>query len=303
MVSKDDDGVRLGVVAGVDIGGTGTRFLAMTQDRTIVARRVVETPTPQYPGSASEFLIANIRQLVEPFMLRGIGIGASGPVGSDGTIQNPDTLPAFTGEPLVDRLTKAFDVTVTLDNDAVCAAIAEYGVGAGRGTRRLLHVTLGTGVGTALIIDGAPLRGGDGVHPEGGHVSVSGETQLCYCGRTSCWEQRASRQALQRAAAHLLGRKDNDPGVIAELAVRADAGDTAAIDVFCEYGRGIADGLATLLALYRPERVVLGGSAAKYLPYYHRAICEALDPLNAWISHPEITKTALDDFGGAILAS
>jgi glucokinase len=301
MASKGgNDDAHVGVVAGVDIGGTGTRFLAMTRDRTIVARSIIETPSSRSAGTASEFLIANIQQLVEPFTLQGIGIGASGPVDPDGTIQNPDTLPAFTGEPLVDRLTKAFRVAVTVDNDAACAAIAEHGVGAGRGVESLLHVTLGTGVGTALIIGGALLRGGDRMHPEGGHISVPGQTPDCYCGRSSCWEQRASRQALQRAAAELLGRPANDPGAMSELGARADAGEATAIDVFCHYGRGVADGLATLLALYRPERVVLGGSAAAYLPYYHRALREALQPLKAWISQPEIVKTELDDYGGAI---
>lgn len=301
MASKRGDrGAPVRVVVGVDIGGTGTRFLAMTPDRSIVARSIVATPTSRSTGTASEFLIANVQQLVEPYLLQGIGIGASGPVDPDGTIQNPDTLPAFTGEPLVDGLTRAFRVPVTVENDAACAAIAEHGVGAGRGAASLLHVTLGTGVGTAVIVGGVLVRGGDGVHPEGGHISVPGRTPDCYCGRVSCWEQRASRQALQRAAAVLLGMPADDPRAMAELAAQADAGDAAANDVFSQYGRGVADGLATLLALHRPARVVLGGSAGAYLPYYRRAIHDALRPLKAWISQPEIVMTELDDFGGAI---
>jgi len=285
-------------VVGIDIGGTGTRFIVMNSEREILARATVATPAS---GVAPDtFLIKQIELVTGGIPFRAIGIGASGPIDAQSTIQNPDTLPAFTGAPLPSALATHFGVPITIDNDAVCAAIAEQEIGAGRGKGSLVHVTLGTGIGVAVLVNGTALRGGDGEHPEAGHISVPGSTTLCYCGRHSCWEQAASRQALQRTASLILGLEATDRTAVDALASRADEGDARAISAFGDYGVRVADGLATLLALHRPEAIILGGSGARHLRLYRRALLAALASLGPWISSPSLLGTELDDFGGAV---
>jgi glucokinase len=288
------------VLVGVDIGGTGTRFVALTPGLDLVARAAIATPRDVSTSDAFAALASGLRSVSDGHRPLAIGIGASGPVDPAGIIRNPDTLPAFTDVGLVDWLRDEFRVPVAIDNDAVCAAIAEHDIGAGRGARSMVHVTLGTGVGVALLLDGTPVRGADGQHPEAGHITVSGTTARCYCGRESCWEQRATRRSLQRTAAGVLDRDQDDAEAISDLARRAAAGDPDARTVFDQYGAAVAEGLATLLAVHRPATVVLGGSAAEHFDLLERGLWAALGPLGSWISHPTIRRTELDDFGGAV---
>jgi len=286
------------IVVGIDIGGTGTRFAVFGPNREILRRGSVETPGR---GAAVDaFLIDQVERITAGFRLQSIGIGASGPIDVHGTIQNPDTLPAFTGVALTSTLSTHFGVPVVIDNDAACAAVAEHAIGAGQGKSSLVHVTLGTGIGVAVLVDGVALRGSDGEHPEAGHISVSGSTTRCYCGRASCWEQAASRQTLQRTASLMLGLAPTEPTAVDALANRASNGDARAMAAFDHYGTRVADGLATLLAIYRPQAVILGGSGARHLALYRGSLLASLESLGDWISSPTLLGTQLDDFGGAV---
>jgi glucokinase len=284
------------VAIGIDIGGTGTRFVAVepaTGD--VLSRHTV--PTPHDPDAVTHFLREHIQTVARALRPVAVGIGASGPIDTDGVIRNPDTLPAFTGQPVTEIVAAVVPGPVLVDNDAVCAALAERRVGAARRSPRSLHITLGTGVGVCLLQGDTPFRLPDGTHPEGGHIAVSLTTTPCYCGRGACWEQAASRRTLQRDAARILGRSPTDVNVIDDLAARSDRD---ARQAFHDYGTGIAAGLGTLLALYGPDLVVIGGSAARHLPLYSGAILAALGALGRWIPSPHIVGTRLDDYGGAI---
>lgn len=286
------------VVVGVDIGGTGTRFVAVepaTGD--LLARSTAPTPHSCGPGAVDAFLREHIQEVARARRLVAVGIGASGPVDAGGVIRNPDTLPAFTGLPITEMVADLTSGPVIIENDAVCAALAERSVGAARQSPRSLHLTLGTGVGVCLLDGDTPFRLPDGTHPEGGHIAVSLSTTPCYCGRTACWEQAASRRNLQNTAAGILGRSTTDAHVIDDLATR---GDLIARQAFHDYGIAVAAGLGTLLTLYGPDLVVIGGSAARHLPLYRDAIRDALAALGRWIPHHQVVGTQLDDYGGAI---
>ena len=289
------------VVVGIDIGGTGTRFVAIDPTMNqVITRATTATPTTGTPEDILSFLQDQIARVTRGQRPIGIGIGASGPVDLDGVIRNPDTLPAFTGPPLLDRLKHITDGPIVIDNDAVCAALAEHLLGAAHSSPRSLHITLGTGVGVCLLNDDRPYRNHDGTHPEGGHISIATPTTRCYCGRPACWEQAASRRTLQRAAARILNRPPNDQSVISDLAARAQHDDPVARAAFSTYGETIADGLGTLITLYGPTIIVIGGSAAAHLDLFHQSIETSLNALNGWIPHHHIVRTALDDYGGAI---
>lgn len=291
-----------GLVVGIDIGGTGTRFVAAdAATLTVTGRATVPTPAEgTHPEVIADLLTAQIDHVARGRRPLAVGVGASGPIDLDGIIRNPDTLPALTGLPLLEMLKATTDGPAVVDNDAVCAALAEHALGAAQGSRRSLHITLGTGIGVCLLLDDQPFRLPDGTHPEGGHITVATPTRPCYCGRGSCWEQAASRRALQHAAADLLRQPSHDQRVLPELADRADHHDPAALAIYQRYGQAVADGLGTLLTLYGPTTVVLGGSAAQHLHHYQSAITQSLAPLRAWIPPHQIVRTRLDDYGGAI---
>ncbi|MGV8979018.1 MAG: ROK family protein [Cellulomonas sp.] len=291
------------VVVGVDLGGTGTRVVVMSAAGHLLDHRTVATPTILEHETPGMFLARQIETALAGRPVAAIGIGASGPIDDHGMIRNLDTLPAFTGAPLVDELSATFSAPVRIENDAACAAVAESRIGAGRGADDLLHVTLGTGIGVALVVGGAPVRGADGTHPEAGHISVATPTPACYCGRRSCWEQGASRQALQHSAASRLGLRPDDHTAIELLAAQADAGDPAAKAVFAAYGAVLADGLATLLAVVRVSTVVLGGSASAHFRQFEPIVTAELAALSGWISTARLLPTELDDRGGAIGAA
>ncbi|MEA9986783.1 MULTISPECIES: ROK family protein [Subtercola] len=287
------------VTVGIDIGGTATRIVVV-RGTQIVASTIVSTPTVR--NDALPTLLSSIRAVMasapgaEGEMSR-VGIGASGPILAGGVIDNPESLPALSGWNFVDRLGELLGVDCRIDNDAVTAALAEVTVGAGRLDTGVLVMTLGTGVGVALMRSGIPFRGADGVHPEAGHITVDAPSSPCYCGRRHCLEQTASRTALQRLATHA-----GFPADLEVLAHAASEGDPGAQRVFLEYGTRIGEGLGELCTQHRPTIVVLGGSAATYLPHFRSGVEGALAALTS-APVPALRQTALGDLGGALGAA
>ena len=284
----------LSVTVGVDLGGTGTRIVALDRTGAVQGERTIMTP--HHSGSsdsAVEELSSQIRAAAGDMAIVGVGIGASGPVDARGVIRNDDTLPAFSHIPLTDMLTDRLGVACVIDNDAVTAAVGEHVHGAGRGATSLLMVTLGTGIGAALLVDGQPVRAADGSHPEAGHIPVPGIPAPCYCGLSTCWEQLASRTALDELTS----------GQTAEYASRAAEGDVVAETVFDAYGARVAAGLEILLPLCRPDRLVLGGGAAQYLPLFAPALDEGLRRNPGYEWNPPRCAAALGAMSGAIGAA
>ena len=286
-------------MVGIDLGGTATRTVVVLGGE-VLASRVTSTPVDS--STAMSVLEGAVDAVLQEAGratddLLGIGIGASGPIDAAGVIQNPESLPALTGLDLIGALSARFATPVVVENDAATAAVAEFSVGAGQGSRSMLIVTLGTGVGVAVVREGVLFRGGDGMHPEGGHVTVPGEEAPCYCGRLTCLEQTASRSALQRAASAVRGNGD-----LNDLASTAEAGHQDALAVFARFGQRLADGLIELSTQHRPEVVVLAGSAAAYLPHFQAAL-EMRLALTTSAPVPRVRVTGLGDFGGAIGAA
>jgi glucokinase len=281
------------VTVGVDLGGTGTRIVVLDADGTV--RRETSSPTAAgiSPTRAAAELADSIAAAAAGFALRAVGIGASGPVDRLGVIRNPDTLPAYSDVPITDIINDRLGIGCVIDNDAVTAAIGEHNNGAGRGSDTLLVVTLGTGIGVALLCHGHAARAADGSHPEAGHLAVNGPSAPCYCGLPTCWEQLASRTALDR----LTGNRS------AELAIKARTGDPDAAAVFDVYGRRVGAGLGTLLTLLKPDRVVIGGGAARYLDLAETGMRRSLRRAPGFTAVLELRAAELGNLAGAIGAA
>ena len=288
---------------GIDLGGTGTRFVAVDESGAVVARSAFATPTGIAPDAARSFLVEQARAVASGRPIAALGIGASGPVDTAGVIRNRATLPAFTDVDLLAMIAAELTAPVRIENDAVTAALFEAHCGAAVGYDSALMVTLGTGVGVAALRRMEPVRGADGTHPEAGHLSVSRAHAPCYCGRAACWEQLVSRSALQRAAGSVLPSPTGTPADIdaaVELFIR---GDPDAVGIFDAFGRYLAEGLADLLTVFRSSCVVLGGSAAQYRRAFGRAFDRRLAEIDVYRDTSPVLVSSAGDFGGAIGAA
>jgi len=277
------------IVVGIDLGGTHVRAGAFDAAGDLLAMR--ETPTEAQRGAQAG--LQRIEQLVEQVWresgaesLAGIGIGCTGPVDVGlGVINNPYTLPGWENVPIVSRLQERFGVPVTLENDADVAALGEYWRGAGQSIRRLYAVTVGTGVGTALILDGEIYRGLNNAHPDGGHIVIDPVGPPCYCGANGCWESLCAGPAIARMAQQadlsgsiLLAMADGvperiDARLVAEAARRGDLLASAVIRRAAYY---FSLGIVNVITLFVPEMIVLSGgvmrSADLFLPVLREVI-------------------------------
>jgi glucokinase len=294
------------VTLGVDLGGTGTRVVALDPGGAVIRSETFRTAEVAAPGhdargrssGALQGLLARLAGVGRDLDVAGVGIGASGPVAADGIIDNVATLPAYTGLDLCSFINGATGWRCVIDNDAAAAAAGEYAYGAGRGSRTCVVVTLGTGIGVGVVTGGELFRAGDGTHPETGHIAVHEAPVPCYCGLPHCWEQAASRTALERLTGAACAAVTP-----AEAASAARGGDAGARRAFERYGVQLAAGLGTLLTVFRPDRVVLGGSAAQYLDLFAAALTAALGRQAPYQWTPPILAAELGDLAGAVGAA
>jgi glucokinase len=246
-------------VIGVDVGGT--KILAGVVGRGGEIERTAERPTPV--ESQAELLGA-LDDAVEE--LREESVSALG-FGICSTIdQAAGTVVSSVHVPLADiafrdRMSERFGLPVAIDNDANAAALAEWKAGAGRGVNDMVMLTLGTGIGGGLILDGKPYRGATGAGAELGHMVLQYGGAPCGagCPGHGHFETLASGQAADRAAELLYGPGSNAQ----ELVTRAEEGEPQAIEALAELGRKLGAGIAGLVNIFEPELVVLGGGFAK----------------------------------------
>jgi len=253
------------VIGAVDIGGTKIAVGIVDADGRVLARR--ECPTngdAEYSHALSniqEMLHATARQANS--QISGIGIGSTGPVFPlTGEIGDVNFFTTWNGENPVKDLARLFQVNVAIENDADAAALGEASWGAGKNKKRLIYVTVGTGIGTGFIVDGQLYRGVDYSHPEIGHHVIDANGPLCSCGFHGCWESLAAGPAMtawmeKAAPADYPHRDDLSAKRICELAV---AGDQLAIRAVNRETFYLGLGLANLVTLFTPDAIVLGGS-------------------------------------------
>lgn len=232
---------------GIDIGGTKTLCVVVDdsgpEPRVVDERRVSTDPR----GDAGEAIVELARSFAG---IDSVGVGIAGLVSRDGTVAVTTHLPGVRDVPLRRRVEGALGIPVAVDNDATCAAVAEWRVGAARGCRDALVVTLGTGIGGGAIVDGRVARGHNGYAAEFGHMVVERNGSRCPCGRRGCWEEYASGGGLSRLAG----------GVASERVVEGFvARDEASVRVVGEFADWVAIGLHNLVNIHDPELIVLGG--------------------------------------------
>jgi glucokinase len=268
------------MIGAVDIGGTKIAVGVVDDCGRVLAR--AETPTDAHDYSNG--LAAIVRMLGETARVAGtsvsgIGIGATGPVDPiGGEFGDVDFLPGWRRKNLVRDLEQKFSVRVAMENDGDAAALAEAGWGAGKNRTRLIYVTVGTGIGGGIILDGKLYRGVDGAHPEVGHHVVDPSGPECSCGFRGCWESLAAGPAMvawmeKHAPSGYLHRQRITAKRICEL---AQQGDELAQQAVEHEGYYLGLGLANLISLFAPDAIVLSGSVMKSAPLFMDRIREVI---------------------------
>ncbi|MBC7900474.1 MAG: ROK family protein [Saprospiraceae bacterium] len=262
-----------GVVLAADLGGTNLRMAAVDSDGGLLYRASTATPRSFDHGELLNSIEILSRECNEAIpgdhTIEAFGIAAAAVIDFDkGRIRNAPNMPELNGLDLSAELTEKIGVPVTVENDATAAAIGENWLGASRGVASSIFVTLGTGVGGGIILNGIPLRGVDGTAGEIGHICVEPAGVACGCGSTGCVEQYSSATAIMRMANELQKHypdsllKQN--GELTPLNV-FDAGmngDELAVEVFRRMGSYLGIALADLVNVLNPEVIVIGGGAA-----------------------------------------
>ncbi len=259
---------------GVDLGGTNLRFGLVREDKKIISRRRTGTMATEGVEIVIERLTSGIQTLAmraESLGLEvaGIGIGVPGIISArEGVVRLSPNLPGWKDTPLRARLQESFPYPVYIENDANAYALGEYWFGAGKDAESMVCITLGTGVGGGIILDGHIWRGADGMAGEAGHITVNPDGPLCPCGNRGCLERYSSATAVmemaQSAAAGsgktaiktLLKNGTLTPETIADAAKK---GDRTAARIYSEAGKYLGIAIADLIDLLNMECVVIGG--------------------------------------------
>ena len=259
---------------GVDIGGTTVKLGLFTTEGEIVDKWEIKTRTENHGEAVLPDIAAALNAKLEEKKIakddvEGIGVGVPAPVDSEGVVQNTANL-GWGYKEVKKEMEELSGMKAEIGNDANVAALGEMWLGAGKGRKNIIMVTLGTGVGGGIVIDGKPLVGAHGAGGEIGHLCVNyEETDHCGCGNTGCLEQYASATGITRLANIRLA-KDNTASVLREQEISAKtvfdavkAGDAVAIEIAEEFGRYLGHAMANLAAVADPSAIVIGGGVSK----------------------------------------
>jgi len=297
------------LIGAVDIGGTKLA-IGIVDDKGHVLEKV-EVPTDVRRGfdHAMQEISALLCQCAQRagVKLQGIGIGCTGQVDAvTGTLGDVHNLPGWKGGNPVLSLSREFGVPVALENDADAAALGELYWGPGKSSTPMIYVTVGTGIGVSVILDGKIYRGARQCHPEIGHQVIDPSGPLCTCGVRGCWESLASGPAMVAWVESNSPKSYSREGLTArEVCSRAEAGDEWARGAVEHVGYYLALGLANLVNIFAPQTIVLGGSVMKSAPLFLDRIREVVQQNCKLVPYQriEITLASLGPDGGLIGAA
>jgi len=302
---------------GIDIGGTKIAG-GVLEDGVLMDTVRRESPA-QHPASIADTIAEVVSHLSTGRDVAAVGLAPAGWLNLERTeIMFAPNL-AWRAEPLGQLVQQRVSVPTVMENDGNAAAWAEFRFGAGQGARALLMVTVGTGIGSGLVVDGRLFRGGFGVAPEFGHMRVVPDGQPCACGLLGCWEAYASGTALTRRARELAIEDPSVATVLLELAggrpeaIRgpmvsdaATQGDPASRQSFAELAGWIGEGLASLATALDPDVIVIGGGVSESAELDLDLVVGAFGPVESGFGHrpqPQIRRARLGNNAGLIGAA
>lgn len=281
-------------VLAIDIGGTKLAAGVVGEDGTQLSKGRAPTEVEKGPHAAVERLIVLCRDVIAQAQVPRVelaGIGCGGPLDPrTGVTLTPPNLPGWEDFPLVALVERGLGVKAYLDNDANAAVLGEHRFGAGRGFAHLVYVTLSTGIGGGVILDGRLYQGSNGNAAELGHLQVNYDGWACPCGGRGCLEAFASgtniaRRARESASPALIAMAGSREGITTEHVVAAvRENDAAAVRVWEETLEVLSAGVASMINAFNPQRVIIGGGVAAagpllFEPLSRLALARAMKPL------------------------
>ena len=263
---------------GVDLGGTYVKIGLVDETYRILTHSMIPTHTERTPEEiltaiATEVLRLLAQENIPHTEVEGVGIGSPGVIESKtGTVIYSNNF-SWENVPVHSMLEKILSLPVRIANDAQCAALGEAVAGTGKGCKNLILITLGTGVGSGIVLNG---RIFDGANPGGGvagHMVIHRGGELCSCGKRGCLEAYASATALIRDMKRVVQKQQESPlgkkwfhrqeEIEAKTAFdEAAEGDGLAQELIAHYEEALADGIANLIDIFRPDKVLLGGGVS-----------------------------------------
>jgi glucokinase len=306
----------MSLTIGIDVGGT--KVLGGVVDESGKVLTTARKDTPRQGGSVLTQTIADVaKELLQQHSVSSVGVSAAGFVSSDRkTMLATPNIADWNGVDLDNQLTKLIGLPVVIENDANAAAWGEAKFGAGKNQDHMMMLTVGTGIGGGIVVNGALYRGAFGIAAEFGHMRVVPDGHICGCGARGCFEQYASGNALLRhareainaspeVARNLLSRGD---GTVAGLTGQviteaARKGDPVALAAFNTTGQWLGAGIASLAVLLDPACVVIGGGVIDAGEILLRPTRESLErsmPFAGKHPYPQIIAAQLGNEAGLV---
>ena len=291
---------------GVDIGGTKVAVGVVDCEGKILVQQRKPMVANDSPEAGLEAVTGAIDSMLStsPVAIECIGICAPGPLDPrSGVVLNPPNVPCWRNFPLAERVSAKYSVTVKVDNDANAAALAETLWGAARGFRYVFYATIGTGIGSGIVFDGAIYHGKTGSAGEGGHVSIDYRGPVCACGKRGCIEILAAGPAIGLRARTKVAAEPSRASAILELAggdvaaVTSEKvgqafakGDQLAREILLETVELITPWLGNIVDLLDPDVLVIGGGVAALLKPFFEEIKRRLP---SWCVNPRVSEIPL----------
>lgn len=306
-------------VMGIDIGGTNTVFGIVDARGTVIASSSIKTQKhanfEDYLDELYNEAMRLIRANDAEDKIHGIGIGAPNANYYTGNIDNAVNLPWPSPIPLGEMVSKKFGIPVAITNDANAAAMGEMTYGAARGLKDFIMITLGTGVGSGIVINGNLVYGHDGLAGELGHVIVKRNNgRLCGCGRTGCLETYCSATGVARSAREFLEIR-TEPSLLRNIPIdqitskdvydTAMNGDKIAKEIFEYTGTILGEAMADMTVFSSPEAFILFGGLAKAGDLIMKPLKEAMDKnmLSMFKGKPKVLLSELKEADAAVLGA
>ena len=305
-------------VLGIDIGGTNTVFGIVDARGNVMASSSIKTQKHAKFEDYLDELYTEASRLIEDNgavdKIQGIGIGAPNANYYDGTIADAVNLP-WPNLELAKLVSEKFGIPVAITNDANAAALGEMTYGAARGMKDFIMITLGTGVGSGIVINGQVVYGHDGLAGELGHVIVKRNNgRLCGCGRTGCLEAYCSATGVARSAREFLESR-NEPSTLRNIPIEeitskdvydaAVNGDKIANDIFTYTGTILGEAMADMAVFSSPEAFILFGGLSKSGDLLLRPLKEAMDRnmLSMFKGKAKVILSELKEADAAVLGA
>ena len=267
-------------ILAIDLGGTKIIAAIVSSQGQVMAREYHPTLAGEGPQSVIDRILSAIDQLlrvrnIDPSQLNSISIASAGAIDLDqGLVTSSPNLPGWHDIPLRDIVNRKYRVNTLLINDASAAALGEYHFGAGKGVNNLIYLTVSTGIGGGIIINGELYLGPSGSAGEIGHMTIDINGPRCSCGNIGCLETLASGTAVAREAIRRIGQGEESSltdmvegkieNITAEkVGVAAQGGDSLASDVISEAATYLGVGMVNLVNIFNPEMIIVGGGVAQ----------------------------------------